>query len=75
VLASLTQQLSMGMGVAVGALLLNFSLVVRGASALSVSDFRVALVLAGALGCLALFSYASLPADAGAEISGHKAQA
>jgi hypothetical protein len=32
-------------------------------------------VLAGALGCLALFSYASLPADAGAEISGHKAQA
>jgi EmrB/QacA subfamily drug resistance transporter len=75
VLASLTQQLSMGMGVAVGALLLNFSLVVRGASALSVSHFRVALVLAGALGCLALFSYASLPADAGAEISGHKAQA
>jgi MFS family permease len=75
VLASLTQQISMGMGVAVGALFLNFSLVVRGATDLSIFDFRVALVLAGALGCLALLSYATLPPDAGAEISGHKAKA
>ena len=70
VLASLTQQISMGMGVAVGALMLNFSQMVRGAPALAPYDFRLALVLAGLLSALSLFSYASLPADAGAEITG-----
>jgi hypothetical protein len=60
----------MGMGVAVGALMLNFSQVVRGAPALAPYDFRLALVLAGLLSALSLFSYASLPADAGAEITG-----
>jgi MFS family permease len=70
VLASLTQQISMGMGVAVGALMLNFSQMVRGAPALTPYDFRVALVLAGLLSALSLFSYTSLPADAGAELTG-----
>ncbi len=72
VLASLSQQISMGMGVAVGALMLNFSRVVRGSADLSVYDFRLALVLAGVLSSLALFSYSGLAVDAGAEISGHK---
>ena len=72
VLASLAQQISMGMGVAVGALMLNVSRMLRGAPDLSAQDFRVALVLVGLLGAVALFSYASLPADAGAEISGHR---
>jgi MFS family permease len=70
VLASLTQQISMGMGVAVGALMLNFSQMVRGAPTLAPYDFRLALVLAGLLSALALISYASLPANAGAEITG-----
>jgi EmrB/QacA subfamily drug resistance transporter len=72
VLASLTQQISMGMGVAVGALMLNFSQMVRGATALAPYDFRLALVLAGLLSALSLFSYTSLPANAGAELTGSK---
>jgi len=73
VLFSLAQQISMGMGVAVGALMLNFSRVLRHASTLSLFDFRLALVLAGGLSALALLSYARLPGDAGAEISGQRA--
>jgi EmrB/QacA subfamily drug resistance transporter len=75
VLASLAQQISMGMGVAVGALMLNFSRLVRHAASLAIEDFRVAFVLAGALGALALVSYARLAPDAGAEISGHRPKA
>ena len=75
VVSALTQQVGMGMGVAVGALMLNFSQILRRAPHLEVFDFRVALVAAGALSALAVFSYASLDADAGAEISGHKSKA
>jgi EmrB/QacA subfamily drug resistance transporter len=71
VLSSLTQQIGMGMGVAVGALMLNFSQLVRGSPDLSVFDFRVALVLAGLLSVLAVRPYASLAPDAGDAISGH----
>jgi EmrB/QacA subfamily drug resistance transporter len=72
VLSSLTQQIGMGMGVAVGALMLNLSQLVRGASDLSVFDFRVAFVLAGLLSALAVLPYASLALDAGSAISGHQ---
>ncbi len=75
VLSSLTQQISMGMGVSVGALLLNFSRLLRHATDLDLHDFRLAFVAAGLLGALALFSYAGLAPDAGAEISGHRAGA
>jgi hypothetical protein len=62
----------MGMGVALGALMLNFSRVSRAAAELSVYDFRLALILAGVFGGFALLSYAGLARDAGAEISGHR---
>jgi len=75
VLSSLTQQISMGMGVAVGALMLNFSRLVRHAAALGIEDFRIALVLAALLGAFALVPYARLARDAGAEISGHRPRA
>jgi len=75
VIFSLTQQISMGMGVAVGALMLNFSRIARGTAELGLPDFRLALVLAGVLSALALVSYSGLPADAGAEISGHRPRA
>ncbi len=75
VLSSLTQQISMGMGVSVGALMLNFSRLLRHAPQLTLFDFRLAFVAAGLLGALALFSYAGLAADAGAEISGHRVSA
>jgi EmrB/QacA subfamily drug resistance transporter len=72
VLFSLTQQIGMGLGVAVGALMLNFSQLLRHGSHVAVFDFRVALVLAGVLCALAVFSYCTLAANAGAEISGHR---
>jgi EmrB/QacA subfamily drug resistance transporter len=72
VVSALTQQIGMGGGVAVGALLLTVSQRLRGAADLSVFDFRVALVLAGALSALAVASYMGLARDAGDEISGHK---
>ena len=74
VVSALTQQIGMGGGVAVGALLLTVSQRLRGAADLSVFDFRVALVLAGALSALAVVSYATLAQDAGDEISGRKRQ-
>ena len=72
VVSALSQQIGMGGGVAVGALLLTVSQRLRGAADLSVFDFRVALVLAGALSALAVMSYMGLSRDAGDEISGHK---
>jgi EmrB/QacA subfamily drug resistance transporter len=71
VLSSLTQQIGMGAGVAVGALLLTLSQMARGADAIGLADFRVALVLAGAMSALAALSYRSLARDVGDEISGH----
>lgn len=75
VLSSLAQQISMGMGVSVGALALNFSRLLRHAGSLSLFDFRVAFAAAGLLCLLSILSYRRLAADAGAEISGHYATA
>jgi EmrB/QacA subfamily drug resistance transporter len=71
VISSLTQQISMGMGVALGALILNFSRAIRGTALIEVEDFTRAFLLAGALSALAVLSYRRLPEDAGAEITGH----
>ena len=73
VVSALAQQIGMGGGVAVGALLLTLSQTLRGDDKLAVADFQAALVMAGALSALAVLSYRTLARDAGAEISGHKA--
>ena len=72
VVSALTQQVGMGGGVAVGALLLTFSQRLRGSATLTATDFQAALVLAGVLSALAVVSYMNLAADAGDEISGHR---
>ncbi|HEY4029003.1 MAG TPA: MFS transporter [Caulobacteraceae bacterium] len=72
VVSALTQQIGMGAGVAVGALLLTFSQRLRGSAVLTAADFQAALVLAGVLSALAVISYMTLDPDAGDEISGHK---
>ena len=72
VVSALTQQIGMGGGVAVGALLLTVSQRLRGSDALAAGDFQAALVMAGVLSALAVISYMGLAADAGDEISGHK---
>ncbi len=70
VLSSLTQQIGMGAGVAVGALLLTASQTARDGVALALVDFRVALVSAGVLSALAAISYLGLARDVGDEIAG-----
>ncbi|MDE2261330.1 MAG: MFS transporter [Gammaproteobacteria bacterium] len=75
VLSSLTQQIATGLGVALAALLLNFSRLLRHAASLGPFDFRAALVLMGVFGALALFSYAGLAETTGAEVSGHGSRA
>lgn len=75
VLSSLTQQIGMGAGVAVGALLLMLSQTGRGGAVLALVDFRVALVAAGLMSALAALSYLGLATDVGDEIAGRKAVA
>jgi MFS family permease len=70
VLSSLTQQIGMGAGVAVGALLLTLSQMARGAPAVGLVDFRVALVAAGLMSALAALSFRTLSRNVGDEISG-----
>ena len=72
ILSSLAQQIAGGLGVALAALLLNFSRLARHAPRLTPFDFRLALVLMGSVGALALFSYAGLAEGTGAEVSGHR---
>ncbi len=71
VFSSLTQQIGMGAGVAVGALLLTSSQAVRGAVALELVDFRAAFIVAGGLSLFAVLSFMSLARDVGDEISGY----
>ncbi len=72
VVFSLTQQVGSAMGVAIGALLLNFSLLLRHGTDLVTADFRLALLLSALFGALGVISYFKLAPDAGAEISGHR---
>jgi EmrB/QacA subfamily drug resistance transporter len=75
ILSALAQQIANGVGVALAALLLNFSRLLRGAASLAPADFRAALVLMGLFGALALFAYAGLAEGTGAEVSGHGGRA
>jgi Na+/melibiose symporter-like transporter len=70
-IASMAQQLSRGFGIAVVAVLLHLSLALRGATELSLVDFRVAFGGATALALLCLAFCLPLAEDAGAEVSGH----
>ena len=71
VLSSLTQQIGMGAGVAVGALLLTISQTTRAGAMLALPDFQLALVLAGVMSASAAWFYLGLARDVGDEISGH----
>ena len=71
-IASMTQQLSRGFGIATVASLLHLSLAWRGAEALSAFDFKVAFAGAAILALLCLPFGIMLRHDAAAEVSGHK---
>jgi EmrB/QacA subfamily drug resistance transporter len=71
-LASMVQQLSMGTGVALGAVALHLSAALRGAAATGAFDFRVAFGTMGALALLSTAQFFRLAPHAGADTSGHR---
>jgi len=70
-LYSMLQQLALSLGVAVGALLLNLTMTLKGGAELGPTDFWPAYIGIGLLALLSLPSFMMLPANAGAEMSGH----
>ena len=70
-IASMTQQLSRGFGIAVVAVLLHFSLAWRGSTMLALPDFHVAFAGATLLALICIPFCLPLPADAATEVSGH----
>jgi EmrB/QacA subfamily drug resistance transporter len=71
--ASMMQQLSLSIGVAVGALLLHVTLSLRGAVEVGPQDFVPAFLTVGVLSIASLLCFLPLARDAGAEVSGHRA--
>jgi hypothetical protein len=72
-LSSVSQQLSLSTGVALGALALESTAAFKGTADLDASDFGPAFFVVAFLAALAGFIFARLEPDAGAEMSGHKA--
>jgi MFS family permease len=69
------QQVAFSLGVACAAVLLNLSLSVRGAPRLALGDFRFAFAAMAAAALGAALWFLTLPADVGAEVSGHRRRA
>jgi hypothetical protein len=71
-LSSMLQQISMLLGVAVAAAVLNISAALRGAADPVLGDFRWAFFVVGMIGFLSCLRFLQLSADAGAEVSHHR---
>jgi MFS family permease len=72
-LSSMMQQVAAGLGVALGAILLNVSQSLRHADHLALVDFRLAFTVVGLTALAASALFLRLKPDAGAEVSGHRA--
>jgi EmrB/QacA subfamily drug resistance transporter len=72
-LYTVAQQLSLALGVAVAALVLEASQFTRGVVVLGRIDFAVAFVVVAAVGLISTFFFVRLPANAGENLSGHAA--
>jgi EmrB/QacA subfamily drug resistance transporter len=71
-IASVVQQLAVGMGVTVGAFLLQISNAVQGHAQIVAADFGPAFALIALIGVISIRSSLSLPRDAGEEIAGRR---
>jgi EmrB/QacA subfamily drug resistance transporter len=71
---TVTQQLSMGMGIAVGAVTLRLALWVHGehSFAPATKDFHLAFALVSMIAAFAIYDCVGLQRYAGAEVSGHR---
>lgn len=70
-IATVLQQLAGAFGVAISSVLLIASSKLSGHEGVQQADFQHVLVAVGALAMLCAFLFSRLPADAGAEVSGH----
>jgi EmrB/QacA subfamily drug resistance transporter len=70
--ASVGQQLSLSIGVGLGALILHVVVGLRGGETAAAADFAPAFLAVGAVSALAALVFWRLPADAGAEVSGRQ---
>jgi predicted MFS family arabinose efflux permease len=68
--ASVGQQLSLSIGVGLGALILHIVVALRGAEGAMARDFAPAFLIVAAISASAALVFWRLPADAGAEVSG-----
>ncbi len=69
--AAVAQQVSLSVGVAFAALVLEASMLVRGAEELVAADFAVGFLAVAALSASAVLIVARLDGNAGSEVSGH----
>lgn len=76
-LASTSQQMSFGLGVAFGAFALHTTAFFRGAAgrALDVTDFRIAFVAVGIIGIISTLQFTKMRADTGADLTGRSHEA
>ena len=72
--ASMIQQMTMGMGVAAGAIALRIAALLRhdSASNPTIPDFHLAFVLIGLIGLISVLDFLQLDTAAGAAVSGHQ---
>jgi hypothetical protein len=74
-IASMTQQLSRGFGIAMVAVVLHISMAWHGTATLTRPDFIVAFLFDAVIALSALGFCWNLPHDAASEVSGHKPKA
>jgi hypothetical protein len=72
-LTSVAQQLALAAGVAVGALVVEITLLLRHGTAMSAADFPPAFLVVGATTAAASLVFFRLPGNAGAELVGRGA--
>ncbi|MDB5990072.1 MAG: transporter [Herbaspirillum sp.] len=71
-LFSVTQQMTIGLGIAFGAIALHFAVWLHGGTQLALADFRVAFAVVAALSLISVISFIGIERDAGADVSGHR---
>jgi EmrB/QacA subfamily drug resistance transporter len=71
-LTSVAQQLALAAGVAVGALVVEITLLLRHGAAMSAADFPPAFLVVGATTAAASLVFLRLPTNAGAELAGRE---
>jgi MFS family permease len=70
-ISGVVQQLSLSIGVALGAFVVEAAARLRGGNELTAADFTPAFLVVAAVSALSTFIFATLKPDAGAEMSGH----